>query len=154
MKAVVQRVGGARVVVNDVETGSIEHGLFVMVGLHDDDDSEDLEWLVGKISRLRVFEDDEGRMNLSVGDVGGSLLVVSEFTLYGDARKGNRPSYVQAMDVDQARAFWPRVETGFRLSGVPCAFGEFQAAMNCHLVNQGPVTLILDSADRKRPRST
>ncbi|MBL6975574.1 MAG: D-tyrosyl-tRNA(Tyr) deacylase [Deltaproteobacteria bacterium] len=153
MKAVVQRVTKAQVCVEGRSTGSIETGLFVMVGLHVDDDAQDLDWLVGKVARLRVFEDDEGRMNRSVGDMGGSLLVVSEFTLYGDARKGNRPSYAKAMSVEQARAFWPRVEHAFQATGIPCAFGEFQTMMDCHLVNDGPVTLILDSSPGKLPRS-
>jgi len=145
MRAVVQRVKRAAIWVGDEETGRIGRGLFVLVGLASDDTAEDLDWIVQKVSRLRVFEDQEGRMNLGPAEVGAALAVVSEFTLYGDARRGNRPSYSQAMPVEAARAFWPLVEARFRATGLPCAFGRFQAMMDCEIVNDGPVTLILDS---------
>ncbi|MBM4397566.1 MAG: D-tyrosyl-tRNA(Tyr) deacylase [Deltaproteobacteria bacterium] len=148
MRAVVQRVRRARVVIDGAETASMGRGLFVLVGLKAGDTVEDLDWIAGKASRLRVFEDRAGKMNLGAAEVGGGLAVVSEFTLYGDASRGNRPSYSDAMPVEEARAFWPRVEARFAATGLPCVFGRFQAMMDCEIVNDGPVTLILDSADR------
>lgn len=149
MRAVVQRVLRAQVVVEGVARAEIDRGLFVLLGLAIEDDVDDLDWIVGKIQRLRVFDDDAGQMNLSVAQVGGSLCVVSQFTLLGDVRRGNRPSYSSAMPIEAARAFWPRVEERFIATGIPCAFGEFQAMMTCGIVNDGPVTLWLDSADRR-----
>lgn len=148
MRAVVQRVSRARVVVDGAEVASMGPGLFVLLGLRAGDGPDDLAWLAGKVARLRVFEDDAGRMNLGVADVGGTLGVVSQFTLYGDARKGNRPSFTEAMPSDAARAFWPSVEDAFRATGLPCVFGRFQAMMACELVNDGPVTIWLDSGER------
>jgi D-tyrosyl-tRNA(Tyr) deacylase len=148
MRAVVQRVRRSRIAIGGETAGETGPGLFVLVGLRSGDTAEDLDWIAGKVSRLRVFEDPEGKMNLAVGDVDGALAVVSEFTLYGDASRGNRPSYSAAMPVEEARAFWPRVEARFRATGLPCAFGRFQAMMDCEIVNDGPVTIIVDSADR------
>jgi len=148
VRCVVQRVREARVWVEGRETASLGVGLVVLVGLARGDGDGDLDWLVGKVARLRVFDDPEGRMNLAVADVGGGLCVVSQFTLLGDCRRGNRPSYTEAMPVEEARAFWPRVEAAFRATGVPCVFGEFQAQMAVELVNDGPVTLVLDSRSR------
>lgn len=152
MKAVVQRVLRARVVADGEDCGSIGLGLFIMIGLKNGDTTEDLDWVVHKISHLRIFDDDQGKMNLSVRDVGGALAVVSEFTLYGDMRRGHRPSWALAMPVEEARVFWPLVESRFLATGIPCIFGRFQAMMACEILNHGPVTLILDSADRFRPR--
>lgn len=149
MRAVVQRVSQARVLVDGRVCGEIGMGLFVLLGLGVQDTEDDLDWLAGKVERLRVFEDEAGRMNLSVAQVGGGLCVVSQFTLFGDARRGNRPSFTDAMSVEAARAFWPRVEYRFLSSGLPCAFGDFQAMMACELVNEGPVTVWLDSAERR-----
>ena len=148
MRAVVQRVRRACVRVDGSESASIGRGLFVLLGLRAGDTAADLDWMAGKVSRLRVFEDADGKMNVSVADVGGAIAVVSQFTLYGDARRGNRPSYTEAMPVDDARAFWPSVEARFAATGIPCAFGRFQAMMDCELVNNGPVTIWLDSAER------
>lgn len=150
MRAVVQRVLHARVIAEGVVRAEIDRGLFVLLALGFGDDADDLDWIVGKVHRLRVFDDDAGQMNLSVGQIGGSLCVVSQFTLVGDVRRGNRPSYATAMPVEAARAFWPRVEERFCSTGIHCAFGEFQAMMACEIVNDGPVTLWLDSADRRR----
>ncbi|HOU52543.1 MAG TPA: D-aminoacyl-tRNA deacylase [Myxococcota bacterium] len=149
MRCVVQRVREARVRVEGRTTASLGTGLVVFVGLARGDGGGDLDWLVGKVARLRVFDDPDGRMNLSVDQVGGGLCVVSQFTLLGDCRRGNRPSYVEAMPVEEARAFWPRVEAAFRATGIPCVFGEFQAQMAVELVNDGPVTLVLDSRSRQ-----
>ena len=123
MRAVVQRVRRASVRIDGSESASIDRGLFVLLGLRAGDTAADLDWMAGKVSRLRVFEDADGKMNLSVGDVGGALAVVSQFTLYGDARRGNRPSYTEAMAVDDARAFWPAVEARFAATGIPCPDG-------------------------------
>ena len=152
MRAVVQRVSRARILVDGRVDGQIGAGLFVLVGLKRGDTREDLAYLVKKITKLRIFEDEQGKMNLSVQDVGGSLAVVSQFTLYGDTRAGNRPSWSQAMPVEEAREFWPTVEQAFTSSGVRCIFGRFQEMMDCEIVNSGPVTIILDSADRFRSR--
>lgn len=143
-----QRVQRARVLAGGREVASIDCGLLVLLGLAQGDSREDLEWMAGKVARLRVFDDPEGRMNLSVGQIGGALCVVSQFTLLGDCRRGNRPSYSEAMPVEEARAFWLRVEEAFRATGLPCVFGEFQAEMAVELVNDGPVTLVLDSRQR------
>ncbi|HHW97772.1 MAG TPA: D-aminoacyl-tRNA deacylase [Myxococcota bacterium] len=145
MRAVVQRVTNARVIVGGRVVGQIGPGLFVLLGLKAGDTPKDLDWIAGKIERLRIFEDDAGLMNLSAGQVGGAICVVSQFTLYGDARKGNRPSFIEAMPVEQARAFWPQVQARFLQSGLECAFGDFQADMACELTNDGPVTIWLDS---------
>ncbi len=158
MRMVIQRVRRARIEVAGTdagpvrECGAIGPGLFVLVGLKTGDTEEDLNWLAYKVVHLRVFDDEEGRMNRSVLEAGGSLAVVSEFTLYGDARRGHRPSWSAAMPVEEARAFWPRVEARFLATGIPCIFGEFQAMMTCEIANDGPVTLILDSEERFRPR--
>ena len=149
MKCVVQRVSRARITAQGREVASIGPGLLVLVGLGRGDTPDDLDWIAGKVSRLRVFDDDEGRMNRSAGEAGGALCVVSQFTLYGDSRRGNRPSYTGALSVEEARGAWPAVERRFRATGLPCAFGEFQAMMAVELVNDGPVTVLLDSADRR-----
>jgi len=148
MLAVVQRVSRARVVIDGLESGAIGRGLFVLVGLRDGDQPEDIEYVVSKVERMRIFEDHDGRMNLSVREANGSLCVVSEFTLYGETRRGNRPSWSAAMPVEAARAFWPEVEKRFAATGLPCAWGRFQAMMDCEIVNDGPVTLLVDSSER------
>ena len=149
MRCVIQRVSEARVTVDGRPVATLGRGLLVFVGLRSGDTIEDLDWVAGKVSRLRVFEDPEGKMNLSVGEVAGGLCIISQFTLYGDCRKGNRPSWTEAMPVEEARAFWPIVERRFLATGLPCVFGEFQAMMAVSLVNDGPVTIQLDSADRR-----
>ena len=145
MKAVIQKVLSAGVTVGGERVASIGRGLFVLVGLVDGDTQSNVEALVHKVTHLRIFEDNAGKMNLSVRDVSGEILVVSEFTLCGDARHGHRPSYSDAMSVEGARVFWPCVEAAFRASEVPCAFGQFQAMMACDLVNEGPVTILLET---------
>jgi D-tyrosyl-tRNA(Tyr) deacylase len=145
MRAVVQRVSRAEVRVGGDVTGRIGHGLCVLVAAGDDDTDADLEYLVEKVVGLRIFADDEGHMNRSVVDVGGALLVVSQFTLYGDARKGRRPSFVKAMAPEPAERFYERFVTAARATGVPVETGRFRAMMQVELVNDGPVTLLLDS---------
>jgi D-tyrosyl-tRNA(Tyr) deacylase len=149
MRCVIQRVSEARVTVDGRPVATLGRGLMVFLGLGRGDTIEDLDWVAGKVSRLRVFEDAEGKMNLSAGDVAGGLCVISQFTLYGDCRRGNRPSWTQAMAVEDARAFWPMVERRFQATGLPCVFGEFQTMMAVDLINDGPVTIQLDSVDRR-----
>ncbi len=144
MRAVVQRVKSASVTVFGQEIGKIEKGLLVFLGIEDVDTQEDLTYICDKIVGLRVFEDDEEKMNRCVADVGGSVLLVSQFTLYGDARKGRRPSFIKAARPETAI---PLYEKAIALIGaqVPVATGEFQAVMDVSLVNDGPVTILLDS---------
>lgn len=149
MKAVVQRISSADVSVNGKTVASAGRGLMVFVGLGVGDGPSELDYIVSKVVSLRVFEDKQGKMNLSVGEAGGSLMVVSQFTLYGSTRKGCRPSFTDAMPVEDARKMWPMVESRFLASGILCSFGEFQSEMKCSLVNDGPVTLIIDSSDRR-----
>jgi D-tyrosyl-tRNA(Tyr) deacylase len=142
---VVQRVREARVEVDSNVVGSIGIGLLVLLGVEKSDGFADADWLVGKLTELRIFNDAEGKMNLSVRDVGGSLLIVSQFTLYGDCRKGRRPSYDRAAPPEQARELYEYVLKKARETGVPVEAGIFQASMAVYLCNEGPVTLILDS---------
>jgi D-tyrosyl-tRNA(Tyr) deacylase len=145
VRAVVQRVSRAEVRVGGDVTGRIDHGLCVLVAAGDDDTDADLAYLVDKIVGLRIFADDEGNMNRSVVDVGGALLIVSQFTLYGDARKGRRPSFIKAMAPASAEPFYERFVAAVRATGVPVETGRFRAMMQVELVNDGPVTLLLDS---------
>jgi D-tyrosyl-tRNA(Tyr) deacylase len=145
MRAVVQRVSRAEVRVGVEVTGRIGHGLVVLLGAGDDDVDADLGYLVDKVVGLRIFADDEGNMNRSVVDVGGALLVVSQFTLYGDARKGRRPSFVKAMAPGPAEQMYEKFVAAARATGVPVETGRFRAMMQVELVNDGPVTLLLDS---------
>ena len=141
-----QRVRTARVTVETREVGRIGVGLLVLVGFGADDGASDVAYLVTKIRELRVFEDDDGKMNRSVREAGGAVLVVSQFTLYGDCRRGRRPSYEQAARPDAAKVFYEQLVTALRDGGLTVETGEFQAMMAVELVNDGPVTLLLDSA--------
>jgi len=145
MRAVIQRVSSASVRVNGEEVGSIAAGLLVLLGIHKDDTEQDLRWLVEKTIHLRAFEDAEGKMNHSLLDTGGAMLVVSQFTLYGDCRKGRRPSWSQAAPPELARTLYEQFCSQVRAAGVTVATGRFQAMMQVFLVNDGPVTLLLDS---------
>lgn len=147
MRAVVQRVRSARVVVDGGVAGQIGTGLVVLLGVTHDDTREEARFLAGKIAGLRVFEDAQGRMNLSAADVAGSVLIVSQFTLYGDCRKGRRPSFGAAARPGQAQALYDTFIAEVRALGLPVATGVFQAHMQVELVNDGPVTLILDTAE-------
>ena len=146
MRAVVQRVCSASVTVHGRTVGSIQRGLLVLVGIGRDDSDKDVTYVVDKILQLRLFADGDGTMNLSVKDVGGSVLVVSQFTLYGDCRRGRRPSYINASDPETARLRYEAVVAGLRRDGLPVETGEFQAMMEVDSINDGPVTLLLDSA--------
>ena len=145
MRAVVQRVSRAAVTVDGRVTGSIGRGLLVFVGVADDDTDRDATAMAEKIAGLRIFPDDEGLMNRSVGETGGAALVVSQFTLYGDARKGRRPSFVAAAKEPLARDLYERVGKTIAARGIEVAYGEFGAHMDVDLVNDGPVTILLDS---------
>ena len=125
--------------------GAIGKGLLVLVGITEDDGDDQVEWAADKICNLRIFNDDEGKMNLSLLEVGGEVLLVSQFTLYGDARRGRRPSFVHAARGDEAEAVYGRVIEAIEARGIACARGEFGAVMQVSLVNEGPVTILLDS---------
>lgn len=150
MRAVVQRVSSARVEVAGEVTGAIGPGLLVLLGVASDDTDADAAWLAEKILGLRIFPDAEGKMNLGLLDVGGSLLVVSQFTLYGDTRKGRRPSFDQAAAPGEARRLYELFVGEARARRVRVETGVFQAMMQVHLVNDGPVTLICESPDPSR----
>jgi len=145
MRAVIQRVKRAHVKVDGSIRGEIGQGLLVLLGVGKDDSDDDARQIADKLSLLRIFEDSEGKMNLSVRDIGGSVLVVSQFTLLADCRKGRRPSFVGAGDPEQARILYEKVVDLLRQSEVPTSEGVFQAMMEVELVNDGPVTILLDS---------
>jgi D-tyrosyl-tRNA(Tyr) deacylase len=145
MRAVVQRVTEAWVRVDDREAGRIGAGLLVLLGVGQGDADADADHLADKVVNLRIFPDDAGHMNRSLLDSGGELLVVSQFTLYGDARKGRRPSFVQAAPPDEAQRLYRRFIAHAASLGPRVAEGVFQAMMDVHLVNHGPVTILLDS---------
>jgi len=145
VRAVVQRVSEASVSVDGRVTGSIGPGLCVLVGVGADDSEDDARWLAGKVVDLRIFEDEQGKMNRSLLEAGGALLAVSQFTLFGDARKGNRPGFTEAARPETAQPLYDRFCTFCRARGVTVAEGVFRATMQVRIVNEGPVTLLLDS---------
>ncbi len=145
MRAVVQRVTSARVTVAERVTGEIGQGLLVLLGVEQGDGPTDLQYIASKVRDLRIFADDDGKMNRSVLDVQGGVLVVSQFTLSGDARNGRRPSFASAAPPQIARALYEEVVRELTASGLQVATGEFQALMQVLLVNDGPVTILLDS---------
>jgi D-tyrosyl-tRNA(Tyr) deacylase len=145
MRAVVQRVGEARVTAEGRVVATIGPGLLVLVGAGRDDGPADADYIARKVAELRIFEDDAGKMNRSVSEAGASILVVSQFTLYGDCRKGRRPSFERALPSDAARGMVERVCAELRARGLRVESGEFGAMMDVALVNRGPVTLLLDS---------
>jgi D-tyrosyl-tRNA(Tyr) deacylase len=145
MRAVVQRVSRAQVTVHGEFTGQIGLGLLVLLGVGRDDTEADAIYLSEKVAGLRVFEDAEGKMNLSVHDVGGSVLAVSQFTLYGDVRRGKRPSFDAAAPPEKARQLYEFFVEQIRAAGLHCETGRFQEMMQVELVNEGPVTILLDS---------
>jgi D-tyrosyl-tRNA(Tyr) deacylase len=148
MRAVVQRVTRASVVVGTEVVGAIDRGLLVLLGVAPDDSPDDARWLADKIGGLRIFPDDADKMNRSVADVRGGVLVVSQFTLYGDCRKGRRPSFIGAAGPDIAVPRYEAFVDAVKALGIPTATGRFGAMMQVELVNDGPVTLILDTRDR------
>ena len=152
MRALVQRVAKAYVTVADETAGAIGVGLAVLLGVAKDDDEADASYLVEKISNLRIFADGGNRFNLSALDVRADILVVSQFTLYADTRKGRRPDFNQAAGPEEARRLYEHTVQLFRNAGLAVAIGRFQEHMQVTLQNDGPVTLMLDSADRQKPR--
>ena len=146
MRSVIQRVSRASVEVDGQVIGCIEKGLVVLLGIAKEDGEAELDYLVDKIAGLRVFADDQGKMNLSIAQVGGHVLMVSQFTLLGDVRKGRRPGFDQAAAPDRARVLYDTAVERLRARGVPVETGRFGAHMKLDLVNDGPVTFILDSA--------
>jgi D-tyrosyl-tRNA(Tyr) deacylase len=145
VRAVVQRVSRAAVRVDGVERGAVGRGLAVLLGVARGDGEADARLLAEKVAALRVFEDAAGKMNLAVGEAGGGVLVVSQFTLLGDARKGNRPGFTDAAPPEEANALYERFCALVRERGLPVATGVFRASMEVELVNEGPVTILLDS---------
>jgi D-tyrosyl-tRNA(Tyr) deacylase len=144
MRVVLQRVSRARVTVEGRVTGEIGRGLLLLAGFTDADTEDTLRWMADKVAGLRVFTDAEGKMNLSVEETGGAVLLVSQFTLYGDARKGRRPSFVEAARPEVAVPLYERFVALLRAAGLPVETGEFGAMMEVELVNDGPVTLVLE----------
>jgi D-tyrosyl-tRNA(Tyr) deacylase len=146
MRGVVQRVNRAQVTIHEEMIGSIRSGIVVLLGIHTDDGEREARWMADKIVNLRIFEDEQGLMNRSLLDVGGEMLIVSQFTLYGDCRKGRRPGYSAAARPEIAEPLYERFIQMVRQMGITTATGRFQAMMQVELVNDGPVTLLLDSS--------
>lgn len=154
MRLVIQRVREARVTVDDDTVGAIRTGLLALIGISRLDSVADADYLVDKLIGLRIFPDREGKMNLNVQQAGGSLLLVSQFTLYGDCRRGRRPSFDHAAPPEQAQPIYNYFVARARQGPVPVETGVFQASMLVHLVNDGPVTILIDSADRAAAPAT
>ena len=152
MRALVQRATEASVTVGDEVVGRIGRGLVVLLGVSSSDGEDEARFISDKTLNLRIFPDDEGRFDRSVVDIGGELLVVSQFTLYGDTRRGRRPSFTDAAPPEQASSLVDRTVALLAESGLRVETGRFQACMAVSLVNDGPVTIMLDTADRERPR--
>ena len=146
MRAVVQRVSRAQVTVAGEVTGKIGRGLLVFLGVGATDTEADADYLVGKVAGLRIFEDESGKMNLAAEDAGGAVLVISQFTLYGDVRRGKRPSFDAAAPPEKARQLYEYFLTRLRGTGLVCETGRFQQEMQVELVNDGPVTILIDSS--------
>jgi D-aminoacyl-tRNA deacylase len=151
MRLVLQRVSQASVTVSESTVGTIRTGIVVLLGISRSDTTADADYLLDKVLGLRIFSDEAGKMNLNVQQAGGSLLVISQFTLYADCRKGRRPSFDPAARPEQAQSLYKYFVESAKRGPVPVETGVFQAMMEVHLVNQGPVTILLDSADRRRP---
>jgi D-aminoacyl-tRNA deacylase len=150
MRLLIQRVLSAKVVVNSSICGSIDTGLLVFIGVSRTDSREDADYLLDKLAGIRIFPDAEGKMNLNIEQAGGSLLLISQFTLYGDCRRGRRPSFDQAAPPEQAGILYDYFVEQARRLPVPVETGIFQETMQVELINQGPVTIWMDSADRKQ----
>jgi len=149
MRLVIQRVREAKVDIESNTVGKIEQGLMVLLGITHEDKDEDIEWLVRKLLGLRIFDDEEGRMNLSVKDISGGILVVSQFTLFASTKKGNRPSYIRSAPPEVATPLYERFLDFLKVNfSGPVATGEFGGDMQVSLVNDGPVTIIIDSQQR------
>ncbi|MFD1394010.1 D-aminoacyl-tRNA deacylase [Lacticaseibacillus jixianensis] len=147
MRAVLQRVSQASVTIEGRTTGQIQQGFLILLGVGPQDTPADVDWLVNKISKLRVFSDEQGKMNLALAAVGGAVLVVSQFTLYADVRRGNRPSFTAAAAPALGQRLYEAFLTKFEATGIPVAHGEFGADMQVALTNDGPVTILLDTEE-------
>ena len=145
MRSVVQRVASSRVTVDERVTGEVKKGLLVLLGVTHDDTSKDVDYMVDKVTNLRIFEDENDKMNLSLKDIGGEVMAVSQFTLYGDARKGRRPSFSDAARPDVANPLYEEFVEKLRAQGITVGTGEFGAHMMVELTNDGPVTILLES---------
>jgi D-tyrosyl-tRNA(Tyr) deacylase len=148
MKVVIQRVSQAEVAINEAIVGKIKRGFMVLVGFHSEDTNEDVSYVVGKISKLRVFEDENGKMNQSIQDVQGSILSISQFTLYANTKKGNRPSFIEAARPEQAIPLYNLFNEQLANTGIAVARGEFGADMQVSLTNDGPVTIVIDTREK------
>lgn len=148
MRVIIQRVSEAFVVVDNETIGSIDKGFLVLVGVEDSDNSEDVAYLARKISNMRIFNDEDDKMNLSLKDVSGSVLTISQFTLHAQTKKGNRPSFVDAAHPEHAEKLYEELNAAIREQGIPVETGEFGADMKVHLVNDGPVTIFVDSKNK------
>ena len=145
MRAVIQQVKNANVVVNNEEISKIDKGFLVLLGIKDNDTMDDLAYVKKKIEKLRIFEDEDGKMNLSIEDVGGKILLVSQFTLFWDLRKGNRPSFIQAARPEKANEFYEIMKKELINDGFDVKTGKFQTHMEVGLINDGPTTILIDS---------
>lgn len=145
MRAVIQKVTKSNVVVDNEEISNIDQGLLVLLAVKENDNKDDLAYIKKKIEKLRIFEDNEGKLNLSIEEVGGEILLVSQFTLYGDVRKGNRPSFIDSAKPDKANEFYELLKEELIADGFSVKTGKFQTHMEVSLTNDGPCTIILDS---------
>ena len=148
MRVIIQRTKQASVRIEESTVGEITHGFVLLVGIEEEDQQEDIDYLVRKISKMRIFEDTQGKMNLSIEDVGGEILSISQFTLHADTKKGNRPSFIKAAKPDIAIPIYDAFNNQLRASGITVQTGTFGADMQVSLVNDGPVTIIIDSKQR------
>ncbi|TXL68069.1 D-tyrosyl-tRNA(Tyr) deacylase [Cerasibacillus terrae] len=148
MRAVIQRANHASVTVSNEVIGKVDEGLVILLGVTHDDSMQDVEYLVQKIANLRIFEDEEGKMNLSIKDINGSVLSISQFTLYADTRKGRRPSFVKAAKPDYANELYEKFNQLLKDEGLHVETGQFGAMMDVRFTNVGPVTIIIDSNDK------
>ncbi len=150
MRAIIQRTNRAQVNIDSETSGSIEKGLLVLVGIEDADTEEDITWLSGKISRMRIFEDEEGKMNLSLKEVGGRILLISQFTLHASTKKGNRPSFIKAAKPDVAIPLYEKLKSALeKETATKVETGEFGAYMQVDFVNDGPVTIFMDTKNKE-----
>lgn len=148
MRAVIQRVSQASVTIDEQVIGKIDRGFMILLGIHEEDTQEDADYLIRKIPLLRVFEDAEGKMNQSLQSIGGSVLSVSQFTLYADTKKGNRPSFIKAARPETAIPLYEYFNEGLRKAGLTVETGEFGGDMGVALINDGPVTILFDTRDK------
>ena len=148
MKLVIQKCGPSSVTVDGTIIGQINHGFVILVGVGDQDGPEDIDYCVRKVAKMRIFEDDQGKTNLSLADVGGSILSISQFTLLADTKKGNRPSFVHAAAPDVAEDYYQQFNEALRQEGYHVETGQFGADMTLNLENQGPMTIVLDSKNK------